>query len=204
MSSVAWKGDVARIGGAVPAIVVVWILHPVTSSGQDFPFGGRIGGVGRRDAWISGVGRKGGISRDGAVARKGGATWNRKSSVAWKGDITRIGGAVPAVVVVWVSVTVWVLMSEVKLGRSENGERDKGESESKFHRWGCLVAAVSSSLVCWSILPRSLAPLYAHRGRNNIFGGAVDNLWRGGLSRAQFKSSLRAGLRNWPSPHPSS
>jgi len=128
-------------------------LHPATGSGRDFPFGGRIGGVGGRGTWISGVGWKGSISRSGAVPRKGGATWDRKSSVARKGDVARIGGAVPAAVVVWVSVTVWVFMSEVKLGRSENGERDKGESESKFHLWGCLVAVVSSSLVCWSILP---------------------------------------------------
>jgi hypothetical protein len=76
-------------------------------------------------------------------------------------------------------VVVWSLMSVVKLGRGENGERDKGEKKSEFHLWGCLAAAVSSLLVCWFIPPPSLAPLYAHRERNNIFGGATDNLWRG-------------------------
>jgi len=128
-------------------------LHPATGSGRDFPFGDRIGGAGSRGAWISGVGWKGGVARSGGVARKGAVPWNRKSSVTWKGDVARIGGAVPAIVVVWVSITVWVFTSEAKLGRGENGERDKGESKSKFHLWGCLAAAVSSSLVCWSILP---------------------------------------------------
>ena len=128
------------------------ILHPATGSGRDFPFGDRIGGVGRRDACTSGVARKGGVAWKGGVVWKGGVAWNRKSSVARKGDVPRIGGAIPAIVVVWVPVTVWVFRSVFKLGSGENGERDKGERKSEFHLWGCLEAAVSSSLVCWPIL----------------------------------------------------
>ena len=81
------------------------ILHPATGSGNDLSFGGRIGGVCRRDARTSGVDRKGGIARSGAVVRRGGGNWDRKSAVTRKGDVARIGGAVPAIVV----VVEWIL-----------------------------------------------------------------------------------------------
>ena len=81
------------------------ILHPASGSGHDFPLGGRVGGVCRRDARTSGVGRKGGIARSCAVVRKDGGNWDRKSTVTWKGDVARIGGAVPAIVV----VVEWIL-----------------------------------------------------------------------------------------------
>jgi hypothetical protein len=71
-----------------------------------------------------------------AIAREGGVRW------IWKRSSAREDGAG----FVWFFVTVIRSRNVMKPATGENGQRNKGESKSEFHLWGCLAAAVMNIL----------------------------------------------------------